>query len=290
MSYRIAHIAPDGWQELLVPELEKLGHTVVTTKDDMDGSEDVALIKSITQMSKLQEIKSRFKDVPTINYNWDVYRWALDNPRKDEYNYGEYKKLCSEDIETWVPSRAVQRSLEEFWGLKSHVMKSYVPTIPYAEPTNGGYALQALRNNPDPHMIWYEKACKELWGLNNKTKWRITWAKMLPEQFYRPLLASAGFLVSPIKEMSTGGLFLMEGAIWKKPILASNSPYMGAVDYFGDSIEYFQWDDYDEFKEKLVGMSDGTIKTDTAKAKALVEGMTPRVMAKEITERLEKIL
>jgi hypothetical protein len=279
---KICHIAPKGWQELLVPELEKLGHTVTT---ECDGDEDVVIVKSITQMKRAAKILKTYPHIPMIHYNWDVYSWALNNPRQDEYSYEEYRRQCEASLEVWTPSQAVSNSLKDYWDMDSHVIKSYVPTKSILSPRRKGYALQALRKNPDKYMDWYEKACKET-GID----YEITWAKEMDEEPYFELLSNAGFLVSALYEMSTGGLFLMEGARMQKPILSARGRYLGAEEYFGDSIEYYDCDDFEMLKEKLIGMSNGTITTDTNKAMELVKDMTPDKMAVLIDERLNDLL
>ena len=90
--------------------------------------------------------------------------------------------------------------------------------------------------------------------------------------------------------MSTGGMFLFEGAMWEKPILASDSEYMGVVDYFGDTIAYFQGDNFKDFKDKLLKLYNGEIKTNTKKAKELVESLTIEDFAERTISRLEEIL
>ena len=112
------------------------------------------------------------------------------------------------------------------------------------------------------------------------------WAKELSEEEYRPILAHAGFLVSAIYEMSTGGQFLTEGAYLEKPILASNSPYVGAVDYFGDTIAYYQWDDFGDLVRKIKQMASGELKTDVEGAKKKVLDLNPDTMARDVHKRL----
>jgi len=277
---KIAYIAPDDWQEEIIPALEKLGYAVVK---EVDEDCDLIYGNSITQMPRIWEAHKKYPNIPLINYVWDLYSWALERKREDEYDYDSYKELCQESKEIWVPSKAVQKSLEDYWNMESIVLKSFIPTIPYPDTKPQGYAFQALRMNPDANMDWFERGCKET-GMPYKM---TDPNEPLPEEKYRPLLAHSSFLVSPIYEMSTGGLFLMEGAIFEKPILASNSPYMGAIEYFGDTIAYFQWDDFEDFKDKLLGMWTGKIQTDVERAKKKVEEMTPENMAREIDERLK---
>jgi hypothetical protein len=150
---------------------------------------------------------------------------------------------------------------------------------------NDGYALQALRKNPDIHIHFFEKAAKIAF-----IPYKVVWAKELSEAEYRPILAHAGYLVSAIYEMSTGGQFLTEGAYLGKPILASNSPYVGARDYFGDTIAYYDDGDIDDLVYKMKLMSSGQLETDVEGAKKKVMELTPDAMAKEVIKRCEYLL
>ena len=281
---KIAHYATDGWQKLLIPVLQDMGHKVLDNK--CDTSCDVILVKSIVKMEDAWRMVESYPNIPMVNYNWDVYSWALNHSRPNEYDYATYKELCEQSLEVWVPSRAVQKSLEDFWNMGSRVMKSYFPTKPYNDSGIGDYAFQALRMNPDKHMNWFQKACTEL-----KIPYKMTNPDFpVPERKYRHMLANAKILVSPIHEMSTGGMFLFEGAMWNKPILASNSPYMGAVDYFGDTIAYFQGNSFKDFKDKLLKLYNGETKTNTEGAKKLVENLTVEDFAQRVISRLVEIL
>ena len=275
---RVMHIAPEGWQGDLEPALVKLGHEIV------QDNPDVIIVKSITQMKKSLDAYKRFPNAIKIQYNWDVYSWVLKNPRPGEYDYSLYKKICEQSTEVWVPSYAVQLSLANFWDMDSYIVKSYAPQYPLpagCEVRNDGYALQALRKNPDPHISWFERACQEV-----VIPSRVVWAKELSEEEYRPILAHAGFLVSAIYEMSTGGQFLTEGAYLGKPIMASNSPYVGAVDYFGDTIAYYQWDDFGDLVRKIKQMASGELKTDVEGARKRTIDLNPDKMAADVHKRL----
>ena len=279
---RIKHIAPEGWQRDLEPALEKLGYEIV------QDNPDVIISKSVTQMKKTLEAIRKYPNALHIEYNWDVYSWALNNPRKGEYDYKQYKALCLIADEVWVPSNAVKKSLQEFWNMDSYVMVSWCPqySLPEGvEVKDGGYALQALRHNPDPHIDWYEKACQEM-----EVNYKITWAKELEESAYRKLLAESKFLVSAIYEMSTGGQFLSEGAALGKPILTSNSPYVGAVDYFGDTIAYYQYNDFEDLKDKIKKMSTGELKTNIKAAKKRILSMDVDWFAKKVDQRLKEFI
>jgi len=280
---RIAYISTDGWQQQLIPELEKLGHTVLS--NDCDKDVDVVLVRSVIKMRDSIKIRRMFPKIPVIEYVWDVYSWALKNPRPNEYDYASYKKLCEESLEVWTPSRAVQKMLKDHWNMESRVMKCFFPTKPFDKVGDKGYAFQALRINPDIHMDWFQKAAKEI-GI----PYALTDPNFpMTEEDFRETLANARFLVSAIYEMSTGGMFLFEGAMFEKPILASNSPYMGVVDYLGDSIAYFQWDDFEDLKDKMLKMHKGELKTDTKRAKELVMALTPDKHALEIHNRLKEL-
>ena len=275
------HIAPEGWQRDEAAALEKLGHIIT---DDNPG---VIISKSVTQMKKSLEAYKKWPDSLKIQFNWDVYFWALKTPRKGEYDYKQYKALCLISDEVWTPSEAVRKTLQEVWDMDSYVMVSWCPQYPLPEGVeikDGGYALQALRHNPDYNIDWYERACKET-GID----YRLTWAKEMEELAYRKLLAESKFLVAALYEMSTSGQFLSEGAAWGKSILASNSPYIGAKDYFGDTIAYYQHDDFEDLKRKMIAMSKGELKTDVDGAKKRILSMDADWFAKKVDKRLKEL-
>lgn len=282
---KILHISPRGWQEDEQEALRRLGYEVVT---EPENGVDVIISKSVTQMKRSIEARKQCPDALTIEFNWDVYFWALKNPRPGEYDYKQYKALCLMSDEVWTPSEAVRKTLQEVWNMDTQVMVSWCPQYPIPEGVevkNGGYALQALRHNPDFNIDWYERACKET-GID----YRLTWAKEMEESAYRKLLAEAGFLVAALYEMSTSGQFLSEGAALGKPILASNSPYIGARDYFGDTIAYYQHDDFEDLKRKIVAMSEGKLKTDVEGAKKRILSMDVDWFAKKVDKRLKQLL
>ena len=279
---KILHLCPEGWQKDLEPAMEKLGYEFVTENPD------IILAKSVTQLKKSVEAYRKYPNALKIQYNWDVYFWALNNPRKGEYDYKLYKEVCLMSDDVWTPSEAVRLTLQEVWNMDSKVMVSWCPQYPIpkdVEIKDGGYALQALRHNPDPHIDWYEKACKEV-GIN----YRITWAKEMEESAYRKLLAEASFLVCVLYEMSTGGQFLSEGAALEKPILAPRSKYIGAYDYFGDTICYYEGGNYEDLKDKLKKMASGELRNDTKAAKKRILSMTPAWFAKKADKRIKELL
>ena len=281
---KIALVSTGNWQRGIIKPLQDLGHEVV----EIFENADVMINNSVAVMPRAWDYIEAYPTVPVITYCWDIYSWVLTRKRGPwEYDYVEYRRLCDLSLETWVPSKAVQNSAVDFWGkTDTFIIKPFVPVVDYLMPQKRDYAFQALRMNPDDRMDWFERACKE-----TGTPYKLTNPdKPLPEAEYRPLLANAKCLVSPIYEMSTGGLFLWEGAIWEKPILCSNSPYHGAVDFFGETIAYFQHDDFEDFKDKLKKIYSGELKTDTKAASILARSYTPETMAFDIHTRLNQIL
>src|SRR3990167_7412517 len=118
---KFLHIAPRGWQEEECAALERLGHKIV------EENPDVILVKSVSQMEKGLAAYRKYPNALKIQYVWDVYSWVLNSPRKDEYDYNLYKRICLISDEVWVPSRAVQKSLWDFWNTPSFVMTSWAP-------------------------------------------------------------------------------------------------------------------------------------------------------------------
>lgn len=59
-------------------------------------------------------------------------------------------------------------------------------------------------------------------------------------QEFQRAVANAKILVCAYDEASTGGLTLLEGYALGKQVLVSDSPWNGAVDYFGNKATYFR--------------------------------------------------
>ena len=229
-----------------------MGHQVWCTymgKTPQGFIPDVIFGMGVGAMEETFATVEMFPDVPLYCYNWDTYEWVWTNPRPGEYDYDRYGKLLSLAEEIWTPSECTSRRTTQWWGLEdTHVILSSCPRWDWGDTLNRGYILCSLREIPDPHWNWFERACKEL-GL----PYRMTQHECSYPQ-YKEAVANCRFLVSHLYEASTGGLTLLEGYYHGKPCLISDSPWHGGRDYFGDRATYFDHTSYKNFKIKLQNM------------------------------------
>jgi hypothetical protein len=130
---KILHVASDRWLELspkFDEEYMKIiladnpaateqfsqwltphGDYKITNQDARDA--DFLICWGVTQMENAKRIHNKFPHLKLINYNWDIYEWAVKNPRPGEYNYKEYVKFLSQSYDIWCPADSVkQRTIQ----------------------------------------------------------------------------------------------------------------------------------------------------------------------------------
>lgn len=239
-----------GWMRPVTDHLEKLGHTVVFNK--LDPSFDILFGSSISAQRLIAKLHNSFPDVPMYNYNWDVYEWAYKSWPSGifPYDLNQYADLMRESKAVICPSESVVLRNKEFFGIPEHkspIVRSFFRQLEIDESavSDEGFVYMPLRQIPDINLNWFESAVKEL-GIPSKVS-----DKSLSEEDYKKVLATCTFLVCPWFEASTGGLSLLEGRRLGKGVLFSDSPYMGANDYFGEEATRFKYDDYEDFKRQL---------------------------------------
>src|SRR3990167_6235957 len=98
---KLLHIASDSWKEIFGkteeymkiffsdnnPSVEQL-HYWLTPHGDYNVTNNPFEVKDadfimcwcVTQMGQAQRIHNANKHVPLINYNWDIYEWAIKTP------------------------------------------------------------------------------------------------------------------------------------------------------------------------------------------------------------------
>lgn len=245
-----AHRTPDK-QRPLVAEFTKLG---IACYEDLRLDVDAIFCGTVWNSEQVGELMYRYnlKDkVPLVHYNWDIYPWQVEGEAKECYRkhlwrpYLEQLRWCAGII---VPSHCTTVRTEQFTGRKDCVVvkaPAHLWDCPAESVHDGGYVVDVMRKYPDPNRHAVKEACEYLGIPVRETGADLPW-----DEFKRTI-AGARLLCSGYYEASTGGLTLLEGYALGKPVLLSNSPYMGAVDYFGDRGNYFQWDSRDALREKL---------------------------------------
>ena len=81
----------------------------------------------------------------------------------------------------------------------------------------------------------------------------------------------------------------MEGYRLGKPVVISNSKYMGARDYFGDKAIYFDDSSYEEFKKTIKQTWDNTPKLDVAECRNHTDKFTKENMVSKMIEQMKEL-
>ena len=207
---------------------------------------------------KLEDLRRAGVDrkVPVVHYNWDLYPAMIAGEGKTNLlPWRDYIAALNDPGRTrliLVPSRSVADRTWEYAGRRSTVclasVRPWQPPEPRPAglPAPGSYAVDALRRYAwDRNEAVVREACQDLGIPLVETACRRPWDE------YRALVHGARFLVAGYEEMSTGGLSLLEGYYHGVPVLTSNSPRNGALDYFGDRAHTFVWDDPADLRRAL---------------------------------------
>lgn len=275
----ICYISPHKWLDVLGEELNKLGHNV---SSDTSKETELILGMSVTKMGMIERAHKLLPKVPMINYNWDVYSWVWDRPREGEYDYKRYGELLKQSFDVWVPSEAEMVRTKQWFDLDSQVIKCYVPQYEIKEEQDNGIVVCPLRKLPDEQADWFVKACTELgvpfiWNTNHGFE--------LEE--YANLIGGARLLISHYKELSTGGLTLVEALQARTPSLVYSGSTNAATEYLGDLAQTFK--DYDELIDKIQEMYHKPERLDEEKAINKYLEYTPEKMAQKVHSRLKEL-
>ena len=252
------------------------------------GEVDIIISMSIATMSQAFDAKKIYPDAKLFVYNWDCYEWVKTSPRKNEANYERYGELVKSATEVWVPSNCTGRKVEEWWGVKNWKrIRSYCQYWDYDDVKDDGYILCALRKVPDRDWGVLEKACKEL-GLPLQMTHHG-----LPFEEYQRKVAHCSFIVSPLYEMSTGGMSLLEAYYLGKPCLLSDSPWHGGRDYLWPRAMSFNHNDIEDLKHALQYLWDYCLHhreelgaSDAYRKEYIQDNFSQKRMINEMVERI----
>jgi len=207
---------------------------------------DAIICASHSQIGRLAHYHNIYPHIPMVNYNWDLYGWVFKNPRG--YDWATYGKFLNKSSQIWCPSEEVVLRTEEFFGAgdKCKIVKTFARFFEYNNVKDGRYILNPMRAyTSDKNMGWLRRACSELNIPLKESEHRLS------EEEFRRTVAHCTFLCTEYEEASTGGLTLLEGFRLGKPVVVSDSKYMGARDYLGDKAIYFNNNSYEDFKETI---------------------------------------
>lgn len=228
-----------------IPIFEQKGvqvlHNTVTSDCDFIVCTGQAYIQLLENFHKT------YPHIPLINYTWDFYKTVWERP--NGYDWHKYREYLHKCVELWCPSQEVVLRLSEE-GIdtsKCKIIKTWARFFDYDGPViDKRYILQPLRPYlSDKNSGWLRQACNELDIRLFESNHKLT------EEQFQKMIACCSFICCEYHEASTGGLTLLEGYRLGKPVVVSDSPYMGARDYFGDKAIYFNDKSYEEFKNTI---------------------------------------
>lgn len=238
----------ETWQgAMLVAELGKIGICCeFNYQEDCQAVFVGGYLRCARYLAEREKIPGF--NLPEFFYNWDLYPWQIELAEKGDdfwaHSWRQYVRELRRCHEILVPSACTAERTCEIVQRESHRILSSVRT--FDEPVwEGGYVLNCMRQYPDPNKDLVYHCCKQIGLPCVETHNKLPWEE------YKRVVAGCRFMVSAQFEASTGGLSLLEGFALGKPVLLSNSPYHGGVDYFGSYASYFQWDDRESLKGNL---------------------------------------
>jgi len=244
MKLFIYHTGHTGYVHSIIEALAEF----VEVRSSPDAECDAFLSLQMGHHAELIHLCRSFPHIKFITYVWDCYDWIWEHGRG--YDWKGYGELCQVSDEVWVPSQSQVLRLKQHWGIEKYdIVKCYAQYFDSDNVRDDDYVCNPLREIPDNHLGWIEKACQELeipyqHGGRKKGETGRTWDE------YKDFISGASFIVCPWYEASTGGMSLLEGYNLGKEVLICNSPYMGAKDYFGDRANYYE-PIYNDFKRML---------------------------------------
>lgn len=271
---RVLPIFPSNWFEALIPALGVHGVQAVQDKPD------AIIVGSISQLSRALEAMEKYPSVPMFAYNWDLYEWSR---RSGGYDYKAWGKVLRHSREVWHPGPATLKRCKDWYGIGGTVIPTFVPVdhIVGADVEDGGYAMMAIRESPDPGRQWFADACGEL-GIPSF----VSDLKLQPWEF-KMKLAKATLLVNPLREASTGGLALIEGLSLGKPSLVSASPWNDGAFYLGPYAHKPKIDSYEAFRDELGRMWEERKTHDPIATRAFIkERYSLEVMSGTVAKRI----
>ena len=263
---------PDRLTNGIIRVLRENGHTVTEfCEPDYDY-----IINGSCFFQKAIEKAQHCRNVKLINYCWDFYPWVVKDSTR---NYPAYATFMSKG-KVWCPNEGTKMRLKEFFNIDATVVPWSIPVYD-TEVSDERFVLDPVRYYPEENGKWVEQACAELHIPCKHTEHGLSMEE------FRKLVGKCTFITCGYREASTGGLTLMEGLWNGKPSLISNSPYMGGCEYLKEWGNYFQYDSYEDLKEKLIEMWTNTPKIDKEKAREYINNnFSDEALYQRIMEQL----
>lgn len=268
-------------QRPVIQEIEKLGHSVVPMYDEEC---QILYCASIDRMKPIWQAKNQSPTTPLVVYCWDYYKWVHEGKSPVYRDWGLYRDLMYSADLVLVPSSGQKLRLQELLGISSQIVHTAV-NVQKQKATDGRFVLDPVRDYPEENLGWVERACTELDIPYVHPEHRLS------QEDFEAMVSSCSFMTCAYREASTGGLTLVEGMYNGKPILISDSPYMGGLDYVGEYAKTFRYDSYDDLKARIWDMWNHPETLNTIETRRYIKKhFAPKVMAQKILDLCEPLL
>jgi len=285
---KISLITPSSQNiEPLIPVFESKG--VKVFKNSIHPECDFIIGTGQAYIHLMELFHQTFPKIPMINYTLDFYKTVWTAPNPHGYDWKLYKQYLNKCVELWCPSNEVILRMKEE-GVeveKCKIIKLWARFFEYnGEVKDERFIFNPLRPYPsDKNFGWLKRACSELqiplYESNHK----------LSEENFQKVIAECSFMCCEYHEASTGGLTLLEGYRLGKPVIVSDSKYMGAQDYFGDKAIYFNDSSYEDFKNTIKDTWENTPKLNRDECVKFTDSIPSKeVMVDNMIDRLNALL
>jgi len=257
--------------EPMIPVFERQGVKV----DVASISPETDFLVTTTQawLHYVDGLHKALPHIPIVSYVLDFYKTVWTAPNPHNYNWQLYKSYLSKAVEIWCPSQEVVKRMEEegIGSEKCKIIKLWPRKFEYHGPVvDNRYILQPMRPYKyDKNYGWLKRACEELQIPLVETNHKLF------EEDFRKVIAGCSFMCTEYHEASTGGMTLAEGYRLGKPVVVSDSEYMGAQDYFGDRAIYFNDNNYEDFKNTIKEVWENTPKLNREECSSFIDSNLP---------------
>jgi len=269
---RVTLITPPSQNiEPMVPVFERLG--VKVDVNSISPNADFIITTTQAWLHYVDEAHRIFPHIPIVSYVLDFYKTVWTAPNPHNYNWQLYKNYLSKAVELWCPSQEVVKRMEEegIGAKKCKIIKLWPRKFEYYGPIiDNRYILQPMRAYKyDKNYGWLKRACEELQIPLVETNHELS------EEDFKKVIAECSFMCTEYHEASTGGMTLTEGYRLGKPVVVSDSEYMGAKDYFGDRAIYFNDNSYEDFKNTIKEVWENTPKLNREECSSFIDSNLP---------------
>ena len=265
--------------------MQKLGHEIDYEKKFKHP--DAVIANGAGVWRQIEEYLETNDKAPLFVYEWDCYPWTYPNKLQSIKNKLQgypvfpklkYTKILNEAQAILCPSSSVKKRIDEIFqlGHKCRIVEPFFEEIVGGTTSESGYIYHPVRKYRDPQLGWLEKFSE----IYNIPIFRPEHG--LTQEEYKSAVLNASLILTEYTEASTGGLTLLEGFARGKKILFCDSNYIGANDYFPQSIDRFQKGSFEDFSSKILKV----LNNQNMNTESEINQIKTRFSAEEMAKRM----